>query len=430
MSRKHLKPSKRWGMLVGACLFVCAHSIYAQYDPQKAAGSFNGMAESALSNLNGGDPSKVLPKYSNQNSNEQFFGEGDLIPTDQGNGKITDCKTATGDPNLYTRQECEGVNYVMKNRTVRPNMTISTKDPLISENRTITSDPRDTLEKYKFNLPYNADGSIGNPPPNACASTTVTTPAVFEERVCTFFRGSENFLCKAPLKVEVNPHFNYKCEDTLGVNSNEKCSKTLVVECTGGVFANSCTGAGVVASDFNADMKVSFDSMGSGFFRLGFGTLADNYWGGPKFFGKTYERTLTINVEAKERLDAFLLEQVVADDYVLVKVNGNVVYGTPPIVDRIEAVSRPNGRIYYKTSGDGSSRFIEYADRAPPFGENIRPNFDIRPYLVNGKNTIYTKTLVGGGGEVYLGFITRVACPVACTERWQNQCTTLEERAK
>jgi hypothetical protein len=275
----------------------------------------------------------------------------------------------------------------------------------------------------------NPDGSFGGVPSSACPTTTVVTQPIYEERHCTFFKGAENFLCKAPLKVMVDPQFNYKCLDTLGVNSNEKCSKTLVVECTGGVFANSCTGAGVVASDFNADMKVSFDSMGSGFFRLGFGTLADNYWGGPRFTGKTYERTLTINVEAKERLDAFLLEQVVADDYVLVKVNGNVVYGTPPIVDRLEPESNANGRIYYKTSGDYSTR-IDYAERAPAFGENIRPNFDIRPYLVNGKNTIYTKTLVGGAGEVYLGFITRVACPVACTERWQNQCTTLEERAK
>ena len=436
MSLKHLKPSKRWAMLVGACLFVCAHSIYAQYDPQKAAGSFNGMAESALSNLNGGDPSKVLPKYSNQNSNEQFFGEGDLIPTDQGNGKITDCKTATGDPNLYTRQECEGVNYVMKNRTVRPNMTVSTKDPLISENRTITSDPRDTLEKYKFNLPYNADGSIGNPPPNACASTKVTTPAVFEERVCTFFRGSENFLCKAPLKVEVNPHFNYKCEDTLGVNSNEKCSKVLNVECTGGGFDGSCSASGVVPTTFNADMKVGFGSIGSGFYKLGFGTVGDNYWSGSRLGGAIYERVLSIEVEGKERLDSFVLNEVVADDYVLITVNGNVVYGTPPFIDRVEKitinVNSANGPIKRPAIkyGPDASHYLSYIERRPAFGENINPNIDVRPYLVNGINKIVTKTVVGGLGESYIAFTTRMSCPYKCTERWQNQCTTLEQRAQ
>jgi hypothetical protein len=431
MSRKHLKPSKRWAMLVGACLFICAHSIYAQYDPQKAAGSFNGMAESALSNLNGGDPSKVLPKYSNQNSNEQFFGEGDLIPTDQGNGKITDCKTATGDPNLYTRQECEGVNYVMKNRTVRPNMTVSTKDPLISENRTITSDPRDTLEKYKFNLPYNADGSIGNPPPNACASTTVTTPAVFEERVCTFFRGSENFLCKAPLKVEVNPHFNYKCEDTLGVNSNEKCSKTLIVECNGGGgFGDICSSTGIIPGGVEADMAVKWSPTGSGFYTLEFGTFQDNYWSGPKYGGTIYERTLNVNIASMDKLDRFLFFYIMADDYSLVTVNGTVVYGTPPLIDRIEHPGIGIGKVNGIKYGPKNEDFMRYVERKPSFGDSANPNVDLRPYLHNGMNKIVVRTVVGGTGEMLTKFSTRSACSPVCIDRWVNQCTTLEQRAK
>lgn len=198
---------------------------------QEAIESMSGLGAGAAANIANEDPSSSVPKYNTSNANGALYGEGDLLPTDPGNNKITGCAVNAANPNLYDRQDCESVNFVMKNRHVRPNITVSTRDPIIAGNRGITNDPRDTLEKYKWIVPVNADGSVGSLPGNACTATTITTPPMYEEKVCTFYKGSENFLCKAPLVVNVVPHFNYQCQDTYGVNSNESCTKVLHVSC-------------------------------------------------------------------------------------------------------------------------------------------------------------------------------------------------------
>ncbi|TDR30295.1 hypothetical protein [Hydromonas duriensis] len=254
-----------WGQSlrrVAVMLFI-AGQAWAQTSVTDAVNSMSGLSQGALDNIQKGDPAQAVPKYTDQNANESLYGGGDVLPTDPGSNKISGCAVNPAKPNIYDRQDCESVNFVMKNRKVRPNITVTNKDPIIAGNRPITNDPRDTLEKYKWIVPTNSDGSFGNLPSGACSPTTISTPATYEERKCTFYKGSENFLCKAPLVVEVKPHFNYLCQDSSAVNSTGACSKVLHVNCI-----NDCVALSDVSitqfSQFVHPMNITTQQMGGG----------------------------------------------------------------------------------------------------------------------------------------------------------------------
>lgn len=409
-----------------ATLFAPA---FAQTSPEAAAAELGGLSESVSNNIQ--DPTLYVPKYNNeQTGNGDLYGEGELVPIDPGNAKVTGCANNPADPNLYTRQECEGVNFVARNRTIRPNMTVTTRDPIISGNRAITSDPRETLEKFKWIVPTNADGSFGSLPANACPATTVNTPPIYEDRRCTFYKGSENFLCKAPLKVTVDPQFNYQCQDTLGVNSTEKCSKILNVQCTGGGWNPGCSTAGVVPHSAATDFVFTYTHTGDGFYSLEYGAINDDYLHGDKTTGAFYDRILNIDIQGIERLDTFKLDNLLWDDWVWMKVNGQSVFLGSPAIDRVEPTAGNEQRCSNRKCiryGPGPTH-VARAERGR--SERAYPNMDLKPLLHNGTNQIWFRVAVGGGGEMYTKFVTRMACPVNCTESWNNQCTTLEQRAR
>jgi hypothetical protein len=401
----------------------------AQMSPEAAAAELGGLADSISQNIQ--NPSLYVPKYNNdQTGNGDLYGQGELVPIDPGNTKVTGCANNPGDPNLYTRQDCEGVNFVSKNRTIRPNITVSTKDPVIAGNRVITSDPRATLEKYKWMVPVNADGSFGTLPANACPATTVNTPPVYEDRRCTFYKGSENFLCKAPLKVTVNPQFNYQCQDTLGINSTETCSKILNVQCNGGGWSPTCSTQGVVPQTFDADMQTNFNHIGDGVYELVFGTVAQDYWTGNQNSGGWFDKTLSVKILGLNRLDQFTLTTVGYDEWTWIKVNGHTVFigPKPKAIDRLE-----HGICHF---GSTQIPCVQYGPNANHVafakdGESRieSTNVDLKPYLVEGVNQIWTRTVTAMTGEMFLKIRTRMGCPVSCTENWDNQCSNLEQRA-
>lgn len=407
---------------------------------EEAVKDLGGKAVSASVEIT--QPQTVVPKYNNdQTGNGDLFGSGEIVPLDSGNTKISNCANKSLDSNLYTRQECEGINFVSQNRSKRPNMTVTTNDPIIGNNRVTTSNPVPILDKYGFNLPKNSDGSIGSLPSDACKPTSVVINAQYEDRVCSNYKAGERFLCKQNLIATVIPHFNYRCDDIYGVNSTEKCSKVLQVTCEPG--ANNCAPNGINPSSFDADMAVTFNDVGDGNFRINFGVYQDDYWTGSRSVvtnpASIYYRRLSLQVNGKERLTRFTLDRIHADDYTLIKVNGTVVYATPPIIDRIENEIKPqtkNGETFnrnYIKIGPNSyfpGGSYSYVERSPSFDEFAVLNRDLRYLLVDGLNTIETWTLVGGRGELYTEWTTQMYCPAKCSEAWQNNCLTLEGRAK
>ena len=61
---------------------------------------------------------------------------------------------------------------------------------------------------------------------------------------------------------------------------------------------------------------------------------------------------------------------------------------------------------------------------------NFGLNIDIKPYLKEGVNTVWMRTIVAGGGEGAVVFTTRQTCPRNCRDVWSNECAAFEVRAQ
>jgi hypothetical protein len=166
-------------------------------------------------------------------------------------------------------------------------------------------------------------------------------------------------------------------------------------------------------------MAVNSGYNDDGSFFLTFGTLGNNYWG-----QGVYDRSLSFNISNLPSLDLFNLAHVSMDDWLLIRVNGHVVFVGPHGGDRLNIVSRMS----CQWDGEGGEwcymnhQTIEYGPGL--FSESwefsrdwhFYPNINIRPFLVEGSNTITTRTIVGGRGESYIHFNTRTyGCPAGQT---------------
>jgi hypothetical protein len=379
---------------IASCLMAFALHAGAQNSTvfDDAIKELGGLSTGVRTNID--TPEQYVPRYNtDQSGNGELYGEGELVPIDPGNAKVSGCANDPANPNLYNRQECEGINFVTKNRTIRPKMTVTTKDPIISGNRVITSDPRETLEKYKWLVPVNADGSVGTVPSNACSATSVVTQTVIEERRCTFYKGSENFLCKAPLKVTVVPQFNFQCQDTLGVNQTEKCSKILKVSCYQ-VCPPITSSVKPYFTSFQQSKGASVSVSGPNNDRI---SVATYNWGGAPGGGAIFIKLLDRNK----------LEYIK-----VIGQNANPNCGPSNQRDSTEN--------YVRT---GSSR-----------GPCFFNNQDFKHLLANGNNEVYVNTDNQARKPVvveYREVDDPTACPPpTCNSYWDNQCQGLEERAR
>ena len=367
-------------------------------------------------------PAQYTPRYTdNVPMAEQYYGGGVSLPTQFGDAKFNDCKNLPANPDLYLRQECEGVNLIAGSRTKRPDVTISSNEKLVTGTQKIAGDPAETLEKYKWKYPVNEDGSVGTFPSSACPTETITVPAVKTIKRCNEYHGAEMFLCEAALKVNVDPSWNYSCLESKYRNQQYQCGKKLKVVCE--KSGPNCTRSGIEAGSLQGDMTVNMTPSGSAH-RLMFGTIGDNYWRDGQ-----YDREMTLNIKNPEKLTLFTLSRVEYDDWLIVKVNDKIVYSS--YNNQMFAVDYTAeddmGRRYAPVRNEEGTR-LGYAERGESWRRNL--NIDIRPYLHQGKNIIWTRTVVGGGGENAIFFNVQQYCDPVCHDRWENSCLELEQRVK
>lgn len=86
-------------------------------------------------------------------------------------------------------------------------------------------------------------------------------------------------------------------------------------------------------------MTTSFIPDGVGSYILQFGAIADNYRGG---WGVVYSRNPTFGIRDVGLTAHFTLTHVTFDDWLMVGVNGNLVYVDPRGSDRLEIYSPPS----------------------------------------------------------------------------------------
>lgn len=200
---------------------------------------------------------------------------------------------------------------------------------------------------------------------------------------------------------------------------NLTCSRRLVVACD--PATDGCDAGGIVPGSWSGDMRVGLTAAGNGDFILQFGTIADNYWGG---YGAVYDRTLTFEITDPNLITRFALTRAAFDDWLLVKVNGAVVYVGPYGGDRLEVIQYWwLKRVRYCATCYG------FAELGTSWNRSL--NIDLTPYLVEGSNTLFMRTIVAGGGEGAIQITTRQKCPRDCHDTWDNsQCATLQARSR
>lgn len=404
--------------LICLMLALVSANAWAADGFQAYVGELGGLGKAATQNMQ--KPQDYTPRYSdNPPMAEQYYGGGVQLPTQYGEQKIAGCKNSKANPDLYLRQECEGVNFIANNHTPKPDVTISANEKLVKGMQTVAGEPAETLDRYRWRYPINADGSVGEVPPEACPVTTIESPAVMVDKTCSQYTGAEMKICEAALKVNVDPNWNYSCLETKYQHSTHLCKKQLVVVCeTGG----DCTAAGVDIGSFQADTHVKFQKVEGGLYRLTFGTIRDNYWG-----DGTYDRELSLNLHNTQNMQTFSLIRAAYDDWLIVEVNGKIVYSSAQSDKRFYRADF--GRGFWSRSvvlEEGTDRYLGGVERNTSWDKTL--DIDIRPYLKEGENTIWTRTLVGGWGESAIVFNVQSYCEPKCHERWDNQCLEFEKK--
>lgn len=418
-----------------------------------------GAGQRAASQISTGSAADKVPAYGTNPAEAAYFqgGKGDL--TGHGITKMQSCATATPDSDPIKRQECEAVNFLARNPNTRPQFDLS-NNPMFARAKNI----RNNAENIFASLGMGGTGST-----TQCVPRTITTPAQYSTDTCSSIREVGEQQCTMGRVINIDADANFQCEQTVNAYETLKCRRGTSITCTGG--GDGCDQGGIVPNSWAGDMAVSWFPDGAGNYILQFGTIADNYWGG---WGAVYDRTLTFDIRNVGLITRFALTRAAFDDWLMVKVNGTTVYVGPYGGDRLQIYNAPyqdmgygsqcyqdwesgwwycynqdrthigsfygwnacywsNDRYYCKdTSLDGMVQYGASSFGWPELSTswNFGLNIDLRPYLKNGSNTIFMRTIVAGRGEGAIQLTTRQMCPLQCSVSTRNDCAALEERAR
>ena len=247
-----------------------------------------------------------MPHYTNNPPQSQNFGSSSLF--DVGATRINTCKTAVAGSDKVSNQECDAVNFLAKNPENR------TKFPI---------DPHDPIIKGIGDTINNAKGGDVN---QACTTKTTTTPNLYATEVCNEFYLSEPKLCTMGQVVEVTANANFLCNVTKNALEYKNCDNALIVSCSPPV--DGCDNGGIIPGSTQGDMYTTWGPIGGGNYALQFGVIGDNYWYGG-YMGVLNVRTLQFNINNVSTVTQFMLANVWYDDYLMVQVNGAVVFNGP-----------------------------------------------------------------------------------------------------
>lgn len=208
------------------------------------------------------------------------------------------------------------------------------------------------------------------------------------------------------------------CHETSSIE-RRYCRETMNVTCNPQPW-DGCSPSGVLPATNSSDTETALYHMGNGNWHLSFGTIGDDYWNGG--YGTLFDRTLNVEIENVESLTQFTLNRVDFDDWLLLSVNGHIVYVGPFGGDRLELVENPYSSIgsrwlYVQYNATQSARVERTTSHS------VGLNIDLRPFLHNGVNTIFSRTAVGGGGEMYSQFLVRAKCEPECNYNWVSNCS-------
>lgn len=386
------------------CLIFFAPAIQAEMSANDAfnEGSSFGTARNAevREGVKKENAETTVPNYSPTSDKSALYGGMQNLGPFGANEKIY-CKTdGLTSPDPKQREACNATNTLSDINEHAGAIVINKEtDPLMIKKREIQADP-----VAASGMPFATSLS-------ACTPEAITGSSITRDETCfDAIPLPKTDACQMPWEVEVLQHNRYECLS--GKQSQSySCSDVLSVVCA--VATDGCDSGGLVPASWAGDMAISWTDAGSGNYQLQFGTIGDNYWPGS---GTIYDRTLNVEVKNVSNITLFALRYAQFDDYLLVKVNGHLVYLGPYGGDRLEVVTQCTRRCIKRV------QTCETCFRNPELSTDWKFNLDIdlRPYLKEGMNQIFTRTVVAGWGESAIRILTRQKCPSDCTVTWNR----------
>lgn len=409
------------GLLIGFALSAAVAQSMSVTDAKASGGTFGKTygGTPINNNIKSADPATVAPGYTGEPAETGLFMGGAGETTGPGGTKVAGCSPKTD-------VECQAVNLLKDGKMSRPSFTIHNSDPDVSKARALVANPGtqvgDLFTTY-----------------TSCTKDTTESPAEYKTVTCEDYLTADPVTCAMKRIVEVQKTYNYQCDKSQKTLVNQKCNRTLLVTCD--PPGDGCNSGGIVPGTASGDMTVWFGDVGGGNYALRFGTFADDYWNN---CAGIEMRTLTFDIADKDQLTQFSLAHVAWDDYILIKLNGTIIYSGPDggntlynyrtkigkfTVNRVCTDSDQYGLVG-ATGGDFPFTCHHNASPERSTSWNNWPWADLKPLLVNGTNTISFNVVACGGGEGAMEIYTRMKCPAVCHDNWDDKCAGLAALAE
>ena len=186
----------------------------------------NGAVQGMFSGINPTTEQTNIPGYGGSVSTQSsYFAGGNGNIESPGSAQISDCSNAPPSSNPMANQYCNAVNFLATNPNVRPQITISPNDPLITNSRAISNNAASILQT-------NGISTTGTS--SQCVPVTTTTPAQYTTQMCTTVQGMDMAQCVLGRVVNIATDTNYQCNQTLNSYQAQTCNRTLSVTVTQG----------------------------------------------------------------------------------------------------------------------------------------------------------------------------------------------------
>ncbi|MEQ9115668.1 MAG: hypothetical protein RLN62_02620 [Rickettsiales bacterium] len=227
-----------------------------------------------------------------------------------------------------------------------------------------------------------------------------------EKTTCDEYYDVKYDACDINQVVEIDPKYTYQCskkrEDRVKTCHDEITSITCKK-------AADCDNGGIIAASVKSDMKFVYN-----YPNLTIGTIQDNYWCG---HCETVDRVTKFQIRNKEKISEFLLTEAGYDDHLMVKLNDNIIYIGPNGGNKLEV---RNGHVDFGTGTDSCERGTNWR-----FG-NL--NKDLRPFLKEGENVLFMRTIVSGCGEGWIKIRAKQHCCKDWDVKRETKCNYEEDK--
>jgi hypothetical protein len=268
-------------------------------------------------------------------------------------------------------------NEVLKSLLAHPNIEkIEEDDPIFTVYDKVSKDPT----KYVSKKCKQVIGETGGPSWKELKVKKTIINTKYEKNICEHLQNQ------------------YHCRSTLKL----KCTKPYYTSSQGFKIQSIFGG---ISSNYT-----------NGIWTLGWSDTMILYGGK----GAIYDYNIDFSLEDLQSIDNFLLESIIYDDLVLVKLNNNNVYSGPFGGDRLILQKRWFFSRYHDVFTGSTVATIEQG-RLHAHNSSI----DLKPLLKSGNNTLSIRLAVGGRG----GLLMKIRAETkACEEKdwvqsWEETCS-------